>query len=1836
MWLALLCGSANLFAQNTDVCSLVPPSDVSAIPRTRMDSQLLADMGAGAATDGCATSYSGPSRRLEGMGLDLYVFPDADSANRLLADRSNPSLSNRYHTNCPARSPEANLGQAGGGFRSTCTAPQYSGEQVTYLLFSRGVCVGEVAGLAVDLAALQAKAQQLDQAMQGAALCKAASTAAQGGTPPPPPVVGGGTTPVMPEVPEAGGGTTPAAPQIGVIGSGPPSSSPVGASTVPTAPGGEEELPPWLPLAAALGGGALGNLLGRALGRALSGQGGGAEVTPLGAVPGGNGGDAQTTAPSDTGSPADQPPQKQETYRVVLNPAAVSLRGDGADSAVLIPQVVSSDGRDATAESVFQFEKLSDIGDAAAVLAPGAAAATLFARLLLTGDNQQFAVRCRATVPTSSGPVVVESDSVTATVRSANPQLALQVPADGGVGSGDGSVAVTTTLTVFGEPRTDYQVTFACSPPLTSGLFNPGPGQSTALPVPKLVIANKSYTASAKGTYLIGVTEVPLPEAKGVITFTSLAPELCVTPSKYSVTGDGQDAAVLTITGTFRANGQPFTPLMLGVDPPRLGSCPSPLAGASTTSFVAPQLDGTRDEDVTLTVRAKYAGDDGEIDLTGTAVITVLALAPQLSIETEPDDAITLANGGNQIVLHAVLRLRGQPQPATETTWEVAPTVVDGQNRVYGTLQGSGATVPYRVPLLVATPSLSQTIKAHYHGNGLDLHAETVLELDGMQPKIEVRLEPGGGDPMHADGKRYDVVAEAYWAAYESGERIQFLPKDLQYQLVDGEGSVTPKDEWTGSYQAPDGGSDAHDDVTVVVRASGRVTGDDAPAPGLEIHGDAQFTLRYPNPGCRVTVTPPSVVADGKSTALATVVPLLYGVDACTLGATVTDFAVPLSIPDLGRVSGLDRTALTATLAIFHLTNSFSLSVPGDVMVSLDGKPYHCQGAGLLQVTGEQPELHLHWQAEDGQGAVRSTVAGDANCWVRVTAEGGAYGGGQPMGLGKVSFTATLADIPVVMERVDATTVRLQLGLLLKEGTLDVQAQVTAQGYPLSASLSIPVDTSTLSLVEPTGDGTFDIFAKHAWQKQDFAGAGALWFGTATARLSAGKGDTATPIKWRKIAILYQAFLDDAPGTDEPRTIWDAGERTTEADGTVHTRLQHWKLLDAMQAWTERPPGITLRVKASASDDYGNIASAIAVIRMRKPTLLTLTMPERIEEHVGGKVAVQSDPLLDAAKPSYRWTLITLDERQRQATDVPDTEWAAELDFAVDNYRLRETLHNIPLAIRQDDPLLGQVAKGDRLDAKALHLQPLAEAFNQDDEVIASSSPGDSFRRLVWQDWCRAQPSVGNDEPGSFWYLLRNPLLFIHGILGSILMRGDEMIFPAPVEYQATSESRRHGLDSASTWSNIGDIVELLTEPAATWSILRLWAGTHSVPLVGKEVHVGLPLDRELESDSSPPMLEPAPTSTDGVRPVGLIHYVPPTKECYLGLLQFLETLQYSPPGTAANPRTPPHPSKALGLMYYDWRLDNRKHAPRVKLFIDTLVNDYYGDIDFQHKEDRRVILLVHSMGGLITRYYHAANQQHFEENVACWITLGTPHQGAAEPLLASLAGKQTNGLVETVLNQSPDTGLEMASRMPSNHQLLAFYQPILRIHMPDGTVRGPFMVPEVEAAIRDAYRIVYDQTVKDHPGKLVTPSPEQLQVFRSQEVLNDARDFQSTISAAAPPRLIHFAGMNRKVLNCLDLSFESKTIEPTTVIPGPVGGVFIQQISLVWEVEKYETCSGDGTVPKWGLQLSPMQQDGCLRWYKVTLTGDYVHRSLGSEPDIQDALTKIIRGALSPGETLG
>jgi hypothetical protein len=78
----------------------------------------------------------------------------------------------------------------------------------------------------------------------------------------------------------------------------------------------------------------------------------------------------------------------------------------------------------------------------------------------------------------------------------------------------------------------------------------------------------------------------------------------------------------------------------------------------------------------------------------------------------------------------------------------------------------------------------------------------------------------------------------------------------------------------------------------------------------------------------------------------------------------------------------------------------------------------------------------------------------------------------------------------------------------------------------------------------------------------------------------------------------------------------------------------------------------------------------------------------------------------------------------------------------------------------------------------------------------------------------------------------------------------------------------------------------------------------------------------------------------------------------------------------------------------YDWRLDNRVAARRLEALVGRVLPAWRS---FTGDRDAKVILIGHSMGGLIGRYY--------AEVLGGWcdcralITLGTPHRGSLNAL---------------------------------------------------------------------------------------------------------------------------------------------------------------------------------------------------------------------------------------------
>lgn len=120
-------------------------------------------------------------------------------------------------------------------------------------------------------------------------------------------------------------------------------------------------------------------------------------------------------------------------------------------------------------------------------------------------------------------------------------------------------------------------------------------------------------------------------------------------------------------------------------------------------------------------------------------------------------------------------------------------------------------------------------------------------------------------------------------------------------------------------------------------------------------------------------------------------------------------------------------------------------------------------------------------------------------------------------------------------------------------------------------------------------------------------------------------------------------------------------------------------------------------------------------------------------------------------------------------------------------------------------------------------------------------------------------------------------------------------------------------------------------------------------------------------------------------------------------------------------------PGGGLLTFPYDWRLDNRVHAHRLAKEIDAHLRAFK---ERTGAEEAQVVIVAHSMGGLIARYY--LDVLHGWRDCRALITLGTPHRGSPRALDALANGFRLLPGVSA-----------LTRRLPSVHQLLPVY-PVL------------------------------------------------------------------------------------------------------------------------------------------------------------------------------------------------
>jgi pimeloyl-ACP methyl ester carboxylesterase len=158
------------------------------------------------------------------------------------------------------------------------------------------------------------------------------------------------------------------------------------------------------------------------------------------------------------------------------------------------------------------------------------------------------------------------------------------------------------------------------------------------------------------------------------------------------------------------------------------------------------------------------------------------------------------------------------------------------------------------------------------------------------------------------------------------------------------------------------------------------------------------------------------------------------------------------------------------------------------------------------------------------------------------------------------------------------------------------------------------------------------------------------------------------------------------------------------------------------------------------------------------------------------------------------------------------------------------------------------------------------------------------------------------------------------------------------------------------------------------------------------------------------------------------LHVIPGLWTISIGYSKLLTHLQRTHSLTPYDPHRPEQPANLIPFPY-DWRLSNRYNARRLKSFIEPALERWRAQPGCA---DARLILVCHSMGGLVARWY--VDNESGAEHTRAVITLGTPHRGAAVAV-----GNLVNGVRKGLGPLAVDLTAVVRS-LPSLHQMLPEY----------------------------------------------------------------------------------------------------------------------------------------------------------------------------------------------------
>ena len=134
----------------------------------------------------------------------------------------------------------------------------------------------------------------------------------------------------------------------------------------------------------------------------------------------------------------------------------------------------------------------------------------------------------------------------------------------------------------------------------------------------------------------------------------------------------------------------------------------------------------------------------------------------------------------------------------------------------------------------------------------------------------------------------------------------------------------------------------------------------------------------------------------------------------------------------------------------------------------------------------------------------------------------------------------------------------------------------------------------------------------------------------------------------------------------------------------------------------------------------------------------------------------------------------------------------------------------------------------------------------------------------------------------------------------------------------------------------------------------------------------------------------------------------------------------------------------------YDWRRDNRVNAKILKRHLDRRLQQWR---EYSGAQDAKVILLAHSMGGLVSRYYLEVLEGW--RDTRALFTFGTPYRGSPMAL---------NFLANGYKNQFLDL-TEVLRSFPGAYQLLPIYEMCHVDGVDYRVAEAPVILPNVKKA---------------------------------------------------------------------------------------------------------------------------------------------------------------------------